>query len=95
MPAGVVDAVFATAKDAVGSAQGKDPTERIVFHVTDITVPNFDAASTEGKRIEDATRRSLTEDLLAQYVAQLQNDLGATINMDALRRVSSGSSDQN
>jgi peptidyl-prolyl cis-trans isomerase D len=95
MPPGVVDAVFATPKDASGSAQGKDPTERIVFHVTDITVPNFDAASAEGKRIEDTTRRSLTEDLLAQYVAQLQNDLGATINMEALRRVSSGSSDQN
>ena len=69
---------------------------RIVFHVTDITVPNFDAASAEGKRIEDTTRRSLTEDLLAQYVAQLQNDLGATINMDAVRRAVSGSSsDQN
>ena len=56
---------------------------------------SFDAASAEGKRIEDSMRRSLTEDLLAQYVARLQADLGATINMDALRRVTSGSSDQN
>ena len=95
MPSGVIDAVFQTAKDASGSAQGKDPTERLVFHVTDITVPSFDAASTEGKRIEESTRRALTEDLLAQYVARLQTDLGATINMDALRRVASGSSDQN
>jgi peptidyl-prolyl cis-trans isomerase D len=67
-----------------------------VFHLTDITAPTFDAATPEGKRIEDTTRRALTEDLLAQYVAQLQTDLGATINQDALRRVASGSnSDQN
>jgi peptidyl-prolyl cis-trans isomerase D len=96
MPASVVEAVFATPKDAAGSAVGKDATERVVFHLTDITVPTFDAASPEGKRIEDSTRRALTEDLLAQYVAQLQTDLGATINQDALRRVASGSSsDQN
>ncbi|MEA2873526.1 MAG: peptidyl-prolyl cis-trans isomerase [Hyphomicrobiales bacterium] len=96
MPPSVIEAVFATPKDGAGSAVGKDATERVVFHLTDITVPTFDSASPEGKRIEDTTRRALTEDLLAQYVAQLQTDLGATINQDALRRVASGSSsDQN
>jgi peptidyl-prolyl cis-trans isomerase D len=95
LPASVVDAVFATAKDAAGSAEGKDATERVVFQVTDITVPSFDAASSEGKRIEESMRRSLTEDLLAQYVARVQADIGVNINMDALRRVASGSSDQN
>jgi peptidyl-prolyl cis-trans isomerase D len=90
-----VEAVFATPKDGSGSAEGKDPTERVVFHVTDVTVPPFDAASQDGKRIEESTRRSLTEDLMAQYIARLQTDLGTTINADALRRVASGSSDQN
>jgi peptidyl-prolyl cis-trans isomerase D len=96
MPASVIEAVFGPPKDGTGSAQGKDANERVVFHLTDITLPAFDAASPEGKRIEDSTRRALTEDLLAQYVAQLQTELGATINQDALRRVASGSSsDQN
>ena len=95
LPPSVIDAVFATAKDAAGSAEGKDATERVVFQVTDITVPSFDAASSEGKRIEESMRRSLTEDLLAQYVARVQADIGVNINMDALRRVASGSSDQN
>jgi peptidyl-prolyl cis-trans isomerase D len=95
MPPAVVNAVFATPKDGVGSADGKDPTERIIFHVTDVTVPAFDGAAPEGQKIADTMRRSLTEDLLAQYVTQLQNDLGATINMDAVRRSVSGSSDQN
>jgi peptidyl-prolyl cis-trans isomerase D len=95
MPPAVVNAVFATPKDGAGSAEGKEATERIVFHVTDITVPGFDATSAEGQKIADTMRRSLTEDLLAQYVGRLQTDLGATINMDAVRRVTSGSSDQN
>jgi peptidyl-prolyl cis-trans isomerase D len=95
MPPAVVNAVFATPKDGVGSADGKVPTERIIFHLTDVTVPAFDAAAPEGQKIADTMRRSLTEDLLAQYVTQLQNDLGATINMDAVRRSVSGSSDQN
>jgi peptidyl-prolyl cis-trans isomerase D len=96
MPAGVADAVFITPKDGAGSAQGKDETERIVFRVTDISVPAFDPASPEGKKIEDTMRQSLTEDLLAQYVAQLQTDLGATINMEAVRRtISGGSVDDN
>jgi peptidyl-prolyl cis-trans isomerase D len=91
----VIEAVFATAKGEAGSAQGKDPAERVVFVLTDITAPDFDAASSEGKRIEETTRRSLSEDLLAQYVGRLQTELGANINMEALRRVASGSSDQN
>jgi len=95
MPSSVIEAVFATAKGETGSAQGKDATERVVFVLTDITVPGFDAASSEGKRIEETMRRSLSEDLLAQYVGRLQTELGASINTEALRRVASGSSDQN
>jgi peptidyl-prolyl cis-trans isomerase D len=91
----VVDAVFRTAKDAAGIAEGNNPAEWVVFRVTDIAVPAFDAASAEAKRIGDQMRRSLTEDMLAQYVQRLQTDIGATINMDALRRVTSGGADQN
>jgi peptidyl-prolyl cis-trans isomerase D len=95
MPPAVISAVFATPKDGVGSADGKDRTERIIFQVTDISVPAFDATSPESQKITDSMRRSITEDLLAQYVSRLQTDLGATINMDAVRRSVSGGSDQN
>ena len=96
MPPSVISAVFATPKDGVSSADGKDGTERIIFQVTDISVPAFDANSPDSRKITDSMRRSITEDLLAQYVTRLQTDLGATINMDAVRRSVSGSSaDQN
>jgi peptidyl-prolyl cis-trans isomerase D len=91
----VVGAVFGTAKDAAAIAEGNSPGEWVVFRVTDIAVADFDAASPEVKRIADQMRRSLTEDMLAQYVQRLQTDIGATIYQDALRRVASGSTDQN
>jgi peptidyl-prolyl cis-trans isomerase D len=96
MPPAVVSAVFATPKDGVSSAEGKDGNERVIFQVTDVSVPAFDANSPDSRKITDTMRRSITEDLLAQYVTRLQTDLGATINMDAVRRSVSGSSaDQN
>lgn len=91
----VIDAVFQTAKDGAGIAEGNNPGEWVIFRVTDIGVSDFDAASPEVKRITDQMRRSMTEDMLAQYVQRLQTDIGATINQDALRRVASGSTDQN
>jgi peptidyl-prolyl cis-trans isomerase D len=95
VPPGVVTAAFATPKDAAGMAEGTSPAEWIVFRVTDAAVPQFDAASGDNKRIVDNMRRAMTEDMLAQYVQRLQTDIGATINLEAMRRVSSGSSDQN
>ena len=68
-----IDAVFQTAKDAAGIAEGNSPAEWVVFRVTDITVSDFDAASPEVKRIADQMRRSLTEDMLAQYVQRLRD----------------------
>ena len=86
----VVEAVFQSVKDAYGSAEGSDPSQWIVFHLTDISVPTFNAASAEGKRIDDTLRQSLNADIQAQYLERLKTDLGATINQNAVRQVSSG-----
>jgi peptidyl-prolyl cis-trans isomerase D len=91
----VADAVFATPKDSAGTAPGADADERVVFRVTDISVPGFNVLSNDGKQIDDSLRRSLAEDLVSQYVQRLQTDLGATINQNALRQVSGGVTDQN
>ena len=92
LSATAISAVFATPKDGAGSAEGASPAEWIVFRVTDITVPEFDASSGEAKRIAEQIRRSLTEDLLAQYVVRLQNDIGASVNQRALRQAVAGGS---
>ena len=88
-----IDAVFRTPKDAPGTTPGQGPGERIVFRVTDVKIPVFDAAAPESKRYEDALRQSLADDLFGAYVAQLEADLGVTINEDAFRRIAGGESE--
>jgi peptidyl-prolyl cis-trans isomerase D len=85
-----VDAVFRTAKDAAGKADGAQPGEQIVFRVTDIVVPSLDMASEEGKRAVQTLNRGLSEDILAEYIAWLERDMGVTINQSALNQVISG-----
>ena len=86
-----IDAIFRAAKGAPGVAEGRGPTERIVFIVTDVTVPPFDAASAQGQRYNERLRRTLTEELFEQYVRRLETDLGTTVNQDAVNRIRGGS----
>jgi peptidyl-prolyl cis-trans isomerase D len=88
LPATVVEQAFATANGGFGAAQGSDPTDRILFRVTDVTLPGFDAASADVKRNDEALKRSLSEDVFGAYIAQLQSTLGVSVNSEALRRVS-------
>ena len=85
-------AVFRTPKGAAGSAQGASAGERVIFRVAEITVPPIDVATPEGKRLDDAVRGALSNELLEQYINYIQRELGININTDALRRVVGGES---
>lgn len=91
LPPDVVAALFRTPKDAAGSAVGKDDSERIVFKVTEIAVPNYDSESVDSKRLSDTLRTAISDEVLTQYVLQVENDLGTTINSAVLAQaVSAG-----
>jgi peptidyl-prolyl cis-trans isomerase D len=85
-----VDAVFGTAKDAAGKTEGAQPPDEVVFRVTDIVVPSLDMASEDAKRALETLNRGLSEDILAEYIAWLESDIGVTINQSALNQVVSG-----
>lgn len=86
LPPGVIAEVFRTPKDGVASAEGAEPTQRIVFRVTGITVPPLDMQSPAAKRLLDTLGTAYSDDLIAQYVAQLQIDFGVKINQTALNQ---------
>jgi len=90
LSAAAVAEVFRTPKDGAGSVEGATPAERFLFRVTEIKVPPFDPAAAEAKRIDEALRQRAGEDLIAQYVARLQDEVGVTINQSALSQVSGG-----
>jgi peptidyl-prolyl cis-trans isomerase D len=85
-----VAAVFRTAKDAVGRAEAAQPAEQVVFRVTEIVVPTLDAASADAKRVVETLDRGLSEDILGEYIAKLESEIGVTINQSALNQVVGG-----
>jgi peptidyl-prolyl cis-trans isomerase D len=85
-----VAAVFRTAKDAAGKAEASQPGEQVVFRVTDIVVPTLDAASADTKRVVETLDRGLSEDILGEYIAKLESEIGVTINQSALNQVVGG-----
>ncbi len=64
--------------------------ERIVFQMTESTVPPFDPAAPEVAQIGQQIAQLVEQDLLAQYVQRLQNDLGTTINQANMNRAIGG-----
>jgi peptidyl-prolyl cis-trans isomerase D len=90
VPIGAIAVIFATPKDAAGSVDGAKPTERVVFRVTEVKLPPFDPNSAAAKRIDEALRSRIGADLVAQYIARLQSEVGVTINQSALNQVTGG-----
>jgi peptidyl-prolyl cis-trans isomerase D len=80
----MIDAVFHTAKDGLGDGEGNDPTQWIVFKVTDVKTPNLDPNAADAKNIAQTVQRQLSDDMIGQYVAWLESDLGTTINAAVL-----------
>jgi peptidyl-prolyl cis-trans isomerase D len=89
--AAAVTEIFQTPQGATASVEGTSPTERIVFRVTETKVPPLDLQAADAKRLDEALKSRIAEDLLTQYLAWLQNDVGVAINASALNQVTGGS----
>lgn len=89
-PAALVE-IFRTPLEGVATTDGASPTERLVFRVTEVKVPPLDPEAGETKRIAEALKSRAADDLNTQFVIQLQNEVGVTINQNALSQVSGGS----
>jgi peptidyl-prolyl cis-trans isomerase D len=79
----VVAQIFSLPVGRAGSAAG-DGLTRILFKINDAVVPGFDAESEQAVAIAAQLSQSLGNDLLLQYIAKLQADLGVKINGAAL-----------
>jgi peptidyl-prolyl cis-trans isomerase D len=82
--------IFRTPQGGAGTVEGTSPTERIVFHVGEIKVPPLDPEAADSKRIDEALKSRITDDLNSQYVMRLREEVGVSINQSALSQVSGG-----
>lgn len=91
-PAKVIEAAFTTATGEIGSTEGDKATDRFIFRVTEVTEPKLDPASEQAKRVDETLRQALTEDLLTQYLARLETEIGVSLNQAALNQAIGGGS---
>lgn len=92
LSAAAVAEVFRTPKNGVGTVEGATSAERLVFRVTEIKVPPLDPEAADSKRIDEALRQRNSEDVIAQFVARLQDEVGVSVNYNLLSQDSSNSS---
>jgi peptidyl-prolyl cis-trans isomerase D len=90
LSAGAIETIFRTLKDGAGTAQAEQPVEQLVFKVTDIAAPNTEAGSDAAKQLQESLNRAFADDVFGEYVAQLENEIGVTINQAAVRQVITG-----
>jgi peptidyl-prolyl cis-trans isomerase D len=90
LSAAAVADVFRTANGAAGTVEGDQPATRLVFVVTDVVDPKLDAQSSEAKQLAETLGRGYSEDMIAEYVSKLENELGVQINQSALQQIVGG-----
>ncbi|MPT22087.1 MAG: peptidylprolyl isomerase, partial [Starkeya sp.] len=85
VPQDIMAAVFETPEGGVGSALAEGGDSRLLFQVLRAVVPAATAATDE-KLLSDL-RTSMENDLMTEYLVELQTRLGARINRAALDQI--------
>ncbi|WP_236846582.1 MULTISPECIES: SurA N-terminal domain-containing protein [unclassified Bosea (in: a-proteobacteria)] len=89
LPRNVVSLVFGTPAGKASSAAVEN-AGRVVFQVKAATVTPYVRTAEEAENFVRLLSSSISEDILAQYVGKLQNDLGVQVNQAALRNATGG-----
>jgi len=77
--------IFATPVGKAGHAASAADS-RAIYKVTAATVPPMVTTTQEAQNIENQLRNGMGDDLINQYIAQARQDLGVTINQQALQQ---------
>jgi peptidyl-prolyl cis-trans isomerase D len=88
LSADVVNRVFATAVDKSASAEAGE--SRALFKVTAATMPAFVPGSPEDETIIKRFQPTIADDVLGQYIGDVQASVGVNVNQAAFRRAIGG-----
>jgi peptidyl-prolyl cis-trans isomerase D len=84
----VVSAIFATPPDGAGSAA--TPDGRVVFKITSDTTPPTNLSDPAVKAAADKLTGAMQGSVVEQYVAQIERELGVTVNQNVLQAAEGG-----
>lgn len=80
-------AIFETDLNKFSSITPADPSQRLVFQLTDTTVPAYFAEEETTQQIAQAAGPAIENEILQQYIAELQTNLGVTLNQALLTQM--------
>ncbi len=83
-----VERIFATAVEKASSVESGET--RVVFKVASATMPALALASPADAAIETRFRTVVADDVLSQYIGEVQKDAGVNVNQAAFRRAIGG-----
>lgn len=83
-----VERIFATPVDKASSAESGE--SRVVFKVASATMPALALGNQADTAIETRFRTVVADDVLSQYIGEVQKDAGVTVNQAAFRRAIGG-----
>ncbi len=89
-PPALVQAAFSTPKGVPGNAEGGKQSERYVFEVTAVEDPKLDPNSADAKSLKNSLQSAYSDDVVGEYIAQLESEFGISINQTALNQVVGG-----
>ncbi|CAA0092081.1 Foldase protein PrsA [Starkeya nomas] len=84
VPQDILNAVFETPEGSVGSTLAEGGDSRLLFQVLRVAVPD---AGTQNDKLVADVRQSFENDLMTEYLVDLQGQLGARINRAALDQI--------
>ncbi len=85
--ADAVTQMFRTPKDGAGQVAATDGIDRIVYRVTTSEVPPINPADPGLKTLIDRFKTDFSNDITTTYVRQLEQEIGVTLNREAIRQV--------
>ena len=85
LSSGFVAQVFNQPADGAGSVT-LDNGDRAIFKVLNSTVPPLDKSSDAMKQVAERLNAGLAEDVLNQYLAKIQADIGVKVNEQVFRQ---------
>lgn len=90
LPRTISTIAFGTAIGKTGTASLPNDTGRVIFQVKEATVTPFIRTTQEADAFAKRLSTAFAEDVLSQYVAKLQTDLGLEINEQGFRNATGG-----
>jgi len=94
LPQAVTEAAFTTGKGETGVAESDNGDRRYLFRVTDISVPPIDPQGASPEQLKANLQNSYADDIIGQYIAKVENDVGVSINQQAVNQVVGGQTNQ-